>query len=225
MSESQFEAGRVKFDQHLGPCVGDWYEMNDGCRRRFGRDLGESLQLAADPSGRYISLGADGNATYNGPLLDRIIQKSSLGKPLDHDGAVRLIMCSRRTAVSSKKDDGGKICFQWRAQNGVCRHLHLRSGHAITSLQNKPRRSEASKWEEMVKTTGLIGRQAGQANSPPACGLAGYLNGMRPGSELGRQVAVDFESDADFLECGSCPVHSCLPTLSARLSSELTWRN
>ena len=62
MSESQFEAGRVKFDQHLGPCVGDWYEMNDGCRRRFGRDLGESLQLAADPSGRYISLGADGNA-------------------------------------------------------------------------------------------------------------------------------------------------------------------
>ena len=42
MSESQFEAGRVKFDQHLGPCVGDWYEMKDGGRRRFGRDLGES---------------------------------------------------------------------------------------------------------------------------------------------------------------------------------------
>ena len=62
----------------------------------------------------------------------------------------------------------------------------------------------------MVKTTGLIGRQAGQANSPPACGPAGYLNGVRPGSELGRQVAVDFESDADFHECGSCPVHSCL---------------
>ena len=55
-------------------------------------------------------------------------------------------------------------------------------------------------------------RQAGQANSPPACGPAGYLNGMRSGSELGRQVAVDFESDADFHECGSCPVHSCLPT-------------
>jgi hypothetical protein len=30
-------------------CVGDWYEMKDGGRRRFGRDLGESLQLAADP--------------------------------------------------------------------------------------------------------------------------------------------------------------------------------
>ena len=29
-------------------------------------------------------------------------------------------------------------------------------------------------------------RQAGQANSPPACGPAGYLNGMRSGSELGR---------------------------------------
>jgi len=53
-------------------------------------------------------------------------------------------------------------------------------------------------------------RQAGAADSPPACGPAGYLNGMRPGSELGRQVAVDFESDADFHECGSCPVHSCL---------------
>src|SRR5262245_54171537 len=40
----------------------------------------------------------------------------------------------------------------------------------------------------MVKTTGLIGRQAGQANSPPACGPAGYLNGVRPGSDLGRQA-------------------------------------
>src|SRR5215813_9530227 len=49
------------------------------------------------------------------------------------------------------------------------------------------------------------------SNSPPACGPAGYLNGMRPGSELGWQVAVDFESDTDFLECGSCPIHSCLP--------------
>jgi hypothetical protein len=29
-------------------------------------------------------------------------------------------------------------------------------------------------------------------------------------SEFGRQVAVDFESDADFHECGSCPVHSRL---------------
>jgi len=83
MSESQFEAGRVKFDQHLGPCVGDWYEMKNGGRRRFGRDLGESLQLAADPSGRCFSLDADGNATYNGPLLDLVIQKSSLGKPLE----------------------------------------------------------------------------------------------------------------------------------------------
>jgi hypothetical protein len=76
MSESQFEAGRVKFDQRLGPCVGDWYEMKDGGRRRFGRDLGESLQLAADPSGRCFSLDADGNATYNGPLLDQVIQRS-----------------------------------------------------------------------------------------------------------------------------------------------------
>jgi hypothetical protein len=47
-------------------------------------------------------------------------------------------------------------------------------------------------------------------HSPPACGRRGYLNRMRPESELGRQVAVDFESDADFHKCGSCPVHSCL---------------
>src|SRR5258708_259284 len=83
MSKSQFEAGRVKFDQHLGPCVGDWYEMKDSGRCRFGRDLGESLQLAADPSGRCFSLDADGNATYNGALLDQVIQRSSLGKPLE----------------------------------------------------------------------------------------------------------------------------------------------
>src|SRR5262245_9124625 len=130
----------------------------------------------------------------------------------NNDGAVRLIMCSRQTAVSSKKDEG-EICFKWRAQNDVCRHLHLRSGHAIT-LQNKPRRSGG------FQVGGNSEDPAGWAsNSPPACGPAGYLNGMRPGSELGRQVAVDFESDADFLECGSCPVHSCLPTLSGRLFS------
>jgi hypothetical protein len=44
--------------------------------------------------------------------------------------------------------------------------------------------------------------------------LAGWRAISRdvPGSELGRQVAVDFESDADFHECGSCPVHSGLLT-------------
>jgi hypothetical protein len=26
-------------------------------------------------------------------------------------------------------------------------------------------------------------------------------------SELSRQVAVDFETDADFHECGGCPLH------------------
>src|SRR5207244_12951745 len=30
-------------------------------------------------------------------------------------------------------------------------------------------------------------------------------------SELGWQIAVDFESDADFHECRSCPIHSLLP--------------
>jgi hypothetical protein len=49
------------------------------------------------------------------------------------------------------------------------------------------------------------------SNSPPVHTPAGYFNRMRRGSELGRQVAVDFESDADFHECGSCPVHSLFP--------------
>ena len=40
-----------------------------------------------------------------------------------------------------------------------------------------------------------------------------YFNSMRRGSEFGRQVAVDFQSDADFHECRSGPVHSHLPTL------------
>jgi hypothetical protein len=41
------------------------------------------------------------------------------------------------------------------------------------------------------------------SNSPPVHTPAGYFNRMRRGSELGRKVAVDFESDADFHECGS----------------------
>src|SRR5215813_12697695 len=61
-------------------------------------------------------------------------------------------------------------------------------------------------------------RQAWQANSPPVCRTGGLSNGMRFGSELGRQVAVDFEPDADFHDCGSCPVHSRLPISSQRCS-------
>jgi hypothetical protein len=57
--------------------------MKDGSRRRFGRDLGEGLQLAADMSGRLFSLDAEGVATYGGPLLAEVIQKSSLGRPLE----------------------------------------------------------------------------------------------------------------------------------------------
>ena len=65
---------------------------------------------------------------------------------------------------------------------------------------------------QRIQDRGSASTTAGLAsNSPPACGPAGYLNGMRPGSELGRQVAVDFESDTDLLECGSCPIRSCLP--------------
>jgi hypothetical protein len=53
------------------------------------------------------------------------------------------------------------------------------------------------------------------SNSPPVHTPAGYFNRMRRGSELGRQVAVDFKADADFHECGSCPVASA----GLRLSS------
>jgi hypothetical protein len=82
MTEAEFDAARVKFERRLGPCVGDWYKMKDGSPRRFGRDLveSESLQLAADTSGKLFFLDAEGIATYGGPLLSEvIIQKSSLG--------------------------------------------------------------------------------------------------------------------------------------------------
>ena len=49
------------------------------------------------------------------------------------------------------------------------------------------------------------------SNSPPCHKPAGHFNRMWRGSELGRQVAVDFESDADLHECRSCPIHSLLP--------------
>jgi hypothetical protein len=54
-------------------------------------------------------------------------------------------------------------------------------------------------------------RPLAESNSPPVHKPAGYFNRMRRGSELGRQIAVDFESDADFHQCGSSPVHSFLP--------------
>jgi hypothetical protein len=93
-----------------------------------------------------------------------------------------------------------------------CSHVVLglngRSGKSVSISPANKRRDRA---DYVVKTTGLIGRQAGQAHSPPGHKAAGYLNGKCPRSELSRQVAVDFESDADFHECGSCPVHSLLP--------------
>jgi hypothetical protein len=83
MTEAEFDAARVKWDEIHGPRVGDWYQMKDGSEYRFGRDLGEGLQLAADTSGSGFFLDAEGIATYGGPLLSEvIIQKSSLGKPL-----------------------------------------------------------------------------------------------------------------------------------------------
>jgi hypothetical protein len=59
------------------------------------------------------------------------------------------------------------------------------------------------------------------SNSPPVHKPAGYFNRMRRGSELGRQVAVDFQSDADFHECRSCPVHSPLPPFHTRQQHKL----
>jgi len=49
-----------------------------------------------------------------------------------------------------------------------------------------------------------------QARRPAADGL--FFNAKRGSkSELRRQVAVDFEPDADFHKCGSCPEHSSSP--------------
>jgi hypothetical protein len=46
---------------------------------------------------------------------------------------------------------------------------------------------------------GRLGKQIARL----ACGPGGLSQWDASGSELGRKVAVDFESDADFHECGS----------------------
>ena len=60
----------------------------------------------------------------------------------------------------------------------------------------------------------LMAAIAALAFVEPAGLWAGGLisNRIRRGSEFGRQVAVDFQSDADFHECWSCPVQFTLPT-------------
>src|SRR5262249_30401056 len=75
-----------------------------------------------------------------------------------------------------------------------------------------------------LPATGTSSRRARQAE-PAGPEAGGLFRQECRGSELGRQVAVDFKSDADFHERGSRPVHSCLPTLLGRLFSQLTWRN
>src|SRR5262249_60241458 len=71
---------------------------------------------------------------------------------------------------------------------------------------------DVSAHTQRIQDRGSASTTVGLAsNSPPACGPAGYLNGMRPGSEIGRQVAVGFGSDKNFPECGGCPIHSCFP--------------
>jgi hypothetical protein len=57
----------------------------------------------------------------------------------------------------------------------------------------------------------------GQRISPPALVPTGFFN-RKAQSELGWQIAIDFESDADFHEYRSCPVHSHLPISSQRRS-------
>jgi hypothetical protein len=66
----------------------------------------------------------------------------------------------------------------------------------------------------LARPAGRLGKQIARL----ACGPGGLSQWDSSGSELGRQVAVDFESDADFHECGSCPVHSRLPISSQRRS-------
>jgi hypothetical protein len=66
----------------------------------------------------------------------------------------------------------------------------------------------------LARPAGRLGKQIARL----ACGPGGLSQWDASGSELGRQVAVDFESDADFHECGSCPVHSRLPISSQRCS-------
>src|SRR5438094_10448150 len=69
-------------------------------------------------------------------------------------------------------------------------------------------RSEAKYcfWQRVVNWQPRVRRR-----SPPTYVPAGHFQEDASWIELGRQVAVDFESDADFHECRSCPIHSRLP--------------
>jgi hypothetical protein len=69
----------AKWNENAGPRVGDWCILKSGAQYRFGRDLGDSFQLA-DQSGIF-ALGSDGTVTYSGAILDYpSIQKSSLAQ-------------------------------------------------------------------------------------------------------------------------------------------------
>jgi hypothetical protein len=80
----------------------------------------------------------------------------------------------------------------------VCRYSVSRSAYALWPPLRLWPSSRARHFKNTARR--LLSRRA-------------YFNSMRRGSEFGRQVAVDFQSDADFHECRSGPVHSHLPTL------------
>ena len=133
----------------------------------------------------------------------------------------RAMMAKRvRAGLARVRGEGKRLGRPWAAR--CARHCQIvRSRSRDRAADQPPFRHHSFRQSvfpgclahaQRIQDRGSASTTAGLAsNSPPACGPAGYLNGMRPGSELGWQVAVDFESDTDFLECGSCPIHSCLP--------------
>ena len=90
MSDSHDEL-TAKWNEIRGARVGDWCETKDSGFHRFGRDLGESLELADPSSSAGFLLNSDGVVTWSGSLFARpAIPKSSLvGLPERMSGAMR----------------------------------------------------------------------------------------------------------------------------------------
>jgi hypothetical protein len=70
------EAGRVRFEQSVGPCKGDWCKVKDGSLHRIAHVDASVIMLAASNS---FSLDTYGAVGYHG-ILDRTILRSLLVK-------------------------------------------------------------------------------------------------------------------------------------------------
>jgi hypothetical protein len=138
--------------------------------------------------------------------------------------AIRLL---KRCALASSRSRNGDVTRSCRSPSPYPRERLYRSEALMQTCCGRPQRVSSIAFgpcsqapagllspfanfpPPLARPAGRLGKQIARL----ACGPGGLSQWDASGSELGRQVAVDFESDADFHECGSCPVHSRLPTV------------